>query len=212
MKRNTIVLGVTLLLLAIFAWAGWANWEYRKQASQKRIDAAKLRAELSAAANPEQEYTQSPLLGKLAPSFTLQDLTGKQISLSDYKGKALLINFWATWCGPCKLETPWLVDLEKQYAPQGFEILGVDTEDDEVTPADKSAWAKDKTAVAHFAQQEHMPYPVLLGGDSISHAYGDFDAMPTSFFVNRSGKIIAAQMGITSEDDMALKIRQALSQ
>ncbi len=57
-----------------------------------------------------------------------------------------------------------------------------------------------------------MPYPVLLDGDSISHAYGDFDAMPTSFFVNRSGKIIAAQMGITSEDDMALKIRQALAQ
>ncbi len=212
MKRNTIVLGVTLLLLAIFAWAGWANWEYRKQAAQHRADAATLKAALASAANPEEAYTQSPLLGKQAPSFTLQDLTGKQISLADYRGKALLINFWATWCGPCKLETPWLVDLQKQYAPQGFEILGVDTEDDEVTPADKSAWAKDKTAVAHFAQQEHMPYPVLLGGDSISHAYGDFDAMPTSFFVNRSGKIIAAQMGITSEDDMALKIRQALSQ
>ena len=212
MKRNTIVLGVTLLLLAVFAWAGWANWEYRKQAAQHRADAATLKAALASAANPEEAYTQSPLLGKQAPSFTLQDLAGKQISLADYKGKALLINFWATWCGPCKLETPWLVELEKQYAPQGFEILGVDTEDDEVTPSDKSAWAKDKSAVAHFAQQEHMPYPVLLDGDSISHAYGDFDAMPTSFFVNRSGKIIAAQMGITSEDDMALKIRQALAQ
>ncbi len=100
----------------------------------------------------------------------------------------------------------------KQYAGQGFEILGIDTEDDDVTPADKPAWAKDKTAVAQFVQKEHMPYPVLVNGDSISHEYGDFEAMPTSFFVNRSGKIIAAEMGITSEDDMALKIRQALSQ
>ena len=161
MKRNTIVLGVTLLLLAIFAWAGWANWEYRKQAAQHRADAATLKAALASAANPEEAYTQSPLLGKQAPSFTLQDLAGKQISLADYKGKALLINFWATWCGPCKLETPWLVELEKQYAPQGFEILGVDTEDDEVTPADKSAWAKDKTAVSHFvaAGAHALPRP-----------------------------------------------------
>ncbi len=88
MKRNTIVLGVTLLLLAVFAWAGWANWEYRKQAAQHRADAATLKAALASAANPEEAYTQSPLLGKQAPSFTLQDLAGKQISLADYKGKA----------------------------------------------------------------------------------------------------------------------------
>jgi thiol-disulfide isomerase/thioredoxin len=212
LKRNTIVLAVTLLILATLAWAGWANWEYRKQAAQRRTDAVALKAELAAAANPEEAYTQSPLLGKQAPAFTLEDLSGKKISLADYKGKALLINFWATWCGPCKLETPWLVDLQKQYAAKGFEILGVDTEDDDVTPADKSAWAKDKAAVAQFVQQERMPYPVLLGGDSISHEYGDFEAMPTSFFVDRSGKIIAAQMGITSQDDMALKIRQALGE
>ena len=212
MKRNTIVLGVTLLILAIFAWAGWANWEYRKQAAQKRADAAKLNAALATAANPEAMYTQSPLLGKQAPAFTLEDLGGKKISPADYKGKALLINFWATWCGPCKLETPWLVELEKEYGPKGFEILGVDAENDEVTPADKPAWAKDKAAVAQFVQQEHMPYPVLLYGDSISHQYGDFDAMPTSFFVDRTGKVVAMQMGITSKDDMALKIRQALGQ
>jgi thiol-disulfide isomerase/thioredoxin len=212
LKRNTIVLGVTLLILAVFAWAGWANWEYRKQAALRRVDAATLKAALAAADNPEEAYTKSPLLGKPAPSFALEDLAGKKISLADYKGKALLINFWATWCGPCKLETPWLVELEKQYAPQGFEVLGIDSEDDDVTPADKPAWAKDKAAVAQFVQKERMPYPVLLGGDSISDSYGPFDAMPMSFFVDRNGKVIAAQMGITSEDDMALKIRQALSQ
>jgi thiol-disulfide isomerase/thioredoxin len=209
LKRNTIVLGITLLILATFAWAGWANWENRKQAAEKR--AAALKADLAAASNPEAPYTQSPLLGKQAPAFTLQDLSGKQVSLDAYKGKALLINFWATWCGPCKLETPWLVELRNEYASKGFEILGVDSEDDDVTPSDKPAWAKDKAAVVQFVQEEHMPYPVLLDGDSITQAYGPFDAMPMSFFVDRSGKVISTQMGITSKDDMEMKIKQTLT-
>lgn len=212
MKRNTIVLGITLLILAIFFWAGWANWEHRRQAAQKAAASAALNADLASASNPEEAYTKSPLLGKQAPPFALEDLAGKRVSLADYKGKALLINFWATWCGPCKLETPWLVELEKQYAPQGFEILGIDSEDDEVSPADKPAFAKDKAAVASFVQKEHMPYPVLLYGDSIADTYGPFDAMPMSFFVDRNGKVVAAQMGITSKDDMELKIKQALGQ
>lgn len=212
MKRNTIVLCVTLFLLAAFAWAGWANWEYRKQAARKSAASAALKADLAAASNPEAMYTQSPLLGKQAPSFSLEDLSGKKISLADFKGKALLINFWATWCGPCKLETPWLVELQNQYGPKGFEIVGIDSEDDDLAPDDKAGFAKDKAAVAQFAKQEHMPYPVLLNGDSITKEYGDFEAMPTSFFVDRTGKVIAMQMGITSKDDMAMKIQRALGE
>jgi cytochrome c biogenesis protein CcmG/thiol:disulfide interchange protein DsbE len=212
LKRNTIVLCITLLILATFAWAGWANWEYRKQAAEKRVAAAKLQADLAAADNPDAIFTSSPLLGKNAPAFTLEDLSGRKVSLADYKGKALLINFWATWCGPCKLETPWLVELRNQYASKGFEILGVDSEDDEVTPSEKAAWAKDKAAVAEFVKQEHMPYPVLMNGDSISKEFGDFEAMPTSFWVDRSGKVIAAQTGITSKDDMEAKIKKALGE
>ncbi len=212
MKRNTIVLCVTLFILAVFAWAGWANWEYRKQAAEKRVAAAALQGKLVAAANPDEEYTSSPLLGKPAPAFTLEDLSGKKVSLANFKGKALLINFWATWCTPCKLETPWLVELRNQYAPKGFEILGISAEADELAPDDKSGWAKDKAEIAKFVQQEHMPYPVLINGDSISHEYGGFEAMPTSFWVDRSGKVIAAQMGITSKDDMEANIRKALGE
>jgi cytochrome c biogenesis protein CcmG/thiol:disulfide interchange protein DsbE len=201
-----------LVILATFAWAGWANWEYRKQAAQKRAAAAALKADLAAAGDPEAEFTRSPLLGKAAPPFNLEGLSGQKVTLDSYKGKALLINFWATWCGPCKLETPWLVELRNQYASKGFEILGVDSEDDEVTPSDKAGWAKDKAAVVQFVQQEHMPYPVLLNGDSISQEYGGFEAMPTSFFVDRTGKVIAMQMGITSKDDMEMKIKQALGE
>ena len=209
MRRNTIVLGITLLILAIFAWAGWANWEYRKQAAQKALaDAA--HAELAAGESPDAMYTSSPLLGKPAPDFALEDLNGKKVSLADYKGKPLMINFWATWCGPCKLETPWLVELNNEYAGKGFVILGIDSENDGVVPSDKDGWAKDKALVAKFVKQEKMPYSILLGGDSITKAYGDFDAMPTSFWVDRNGKVIAAQMGITSKDDLEEKIKKAL--
>jgi cytochrome c biogenesis protein CcmG/thiol:disulfide interchange protein DsbE len=208
-KRNTIVLGIALFVLAAFAWAGWANWEYRKQQAQKMLATA-AQGELAAGETADAMYTSSPLLGKPAPNFSLEDLSGKKVSLADYKGKALLINFWATWCGPCKLETPWLVELRNQYQAKGFEIVGISAEDDEVTPADRAGWAKDKAAIASFVKQEHVAYPVLIGGDSISNTYGGLEAMPTSFWVDRSGKVISAQMGITSKDDMEAKIKKAL--
>ncbi len=209
MRRNTIVLGITLLVLAVFAWAGWANYEYRKQAAEKMLANAG-RGELVAAGSSDTGMTSSPLLGKPAPAFTLQDLSGNKVSLSSYKGKALLINFWATWCGPCKLETPWIVELRNQYAPQGFEVLGIDSENDNLAADDTAGLAKDKAAVADFVRLEHMSYPVLLDGDSLTKPYGDFDAMPASFYVDRNGKVIAAQMGISSKDDMEAKIRTAL--
>jgi len=208
-KRNTLVLGITLFILAVFAWAGWANWEHRKQAAE-RAAAATAKAEQANGQTADAMFSSSPLLGKQAPDFQLENLQGKKMTLADYKGKALLINFWATWCGPCKLETPWLVELAKQYEPKGFEILGIDAENDDVKPSDSAGWAKDKAAVQRFVKEEKMPYPVLLGGDSISKAYGDFDAMPTSFWVDRSGKVIAVQMGITSKSDMEEKIQKAM--
>ena len=209
MKRNTIVLSAVLFILAVFAWAGWANWEYRKQAAE-RLLANSAQGSLVAAAPGDTQQYSSPLVGKLAPEFSLEDLSGKKVSLSSYKGKAVLINFWATWCGPCKLETPWLVDLRNQYASQGFEILGVSTDD--IDRSDKEKLNDQKKGIAHFVQQMQMPYPVLIEGDSLSRPYGGLDSMPTSFFVDRTGKIVAAQMGITSKDDIAINIRKALGQ
>jgi cytochrome c biogenesis protein CcmG/thiol:disulfide interchange protein DsbE len=206
-KRNTLVLGVVLVILAVFGWAGWANWKYRQQAAERRMaDAAK--GELVAATGGDPQQALNPLLGKPAPEFSLEDLGGEKVSLSSYKGKAVLINFWATWCGPCKLETPWLVDLRNQYASQGFEIIGISTDD--IDRDDSKAFDKEKKEIAGFVQQMHMPYPVLIEGDKLSKPYGGLDAMPTSFYVDRAGTIVAAQMGISSKDEMEANIQKAL--
>ncbi|WP_348262131.1 redoxin family protein [Telmatobacter sp. DSM 110680] len=208
MKRNTIVIGVTLLILATFAWAGWANWEYRKQAAERALASAS-HAELIPAAG-DVPQSQTSLIGKPAPDFVLQDLSGKTVALSNFKGKPLLINFWATWCGPCKIETPWLIELQNEYASKGFEIVGISTEGDDLQPGDKEGWARDKAAIAKFVKDEHMQYPVLINGDSLASVYGGLDAMPTSIYVNPDGKVVAVQLGITSKDDMEENIKKTL--
>ena len=134
-------------------------------------------------------------------------LSGKKVSLADYKGKALLINFWATWCGPCKVETPWLVDLRNQYAAKGFEVLGVSTDD--IDRDDAKRWHGEEGDCGFCSAHAHA-YPVLIEGDKLSKPYGGLDAMPTSFFVDRNGKIIAATMGISSKDDIEANIKKAL--
>jgi cytochrome c biogenesis protein CcmG/thiol:disulfide interchange protein DsbE len=210
-RRNTIVLGAVLFLLAVFGWAGWANWEYRQQAAT-RLLANAAKGELVADAATGAPVYISPLQGKMAPAFALNDLNGNRVPLSSYRGKALLINFWATWCAPCKIETPWIIELRNKYASQGFEVIGVDTEGDDLRPGDKVGWAKAKEAANKFVAREKIPYPVLLDGDSIATPYGGLDELPTSFFVDRKGDVVAAQVGLTSESDLEAKIKKALGE
>ena len=209
MKRNTIVLAVVLFLLAVFAWAGWANYEYRKQAAE-RLLASAANGELVPVANGGAPEFVSPLKGKPAPAFTLEDLSGKKVSLASYKGKAVLINFWATWCGPCKIETPWLVELRNQYAAQGFEILGVSTDD--LDRDDTKLFANEKKDIQKSAEQLKIDYPVLIDGATLSKPYDGLDAMPTSYFVDRNGTVVAVQLGLTSKADIEGNIKKALGE
>ncbi len=217
-RPNTLVLCAVIFLLAVFAWAGWANWEYRQQAAERaRILAehqGELIADASVAADPGSPLADAAanLKDKPAPAFVLEDLAGKKVSLASYRGKAVLLNFWATWCGPCIIETPWLVELRNKYASQGFEVLGIDTEGDDLAPGDKAGWAKNKADVGAFVQHEKMPYPVLINGDSISTPYGGLDELPTSFFLDRKGNVVAAQIGLSSESVMEANIKKALAQ
>jgi cytochrome c biogenesis protein CcmG/thiol:disulfide interchange protein DsbE len=212
LRRNTIVFVVVVFILAIFAWAGWANWEYRRQAAEKQQAAAPQAVLVPAAGGDAINNYVSPLNGKPAPAFALDNLSGSKISLASYKGKAVMINFWATWCGPCQVETPWIVDLRDKYAAQGFEVLGVDTEGDDLQPGDKAGWAKAQTNANRFVSEMKVPYPVLLDGDSISKEYGGLDDLPASFFVDRNGKVVAASVGLTSESDIEGNIKKALAE
>jgi len=206
-KRNSIVLSIVLAVLALLGWAGWANFEFRKQAAERSM-ATMAHGVLVPDAQTGAALYVSPLVGKPAPAFTLDDLNGKKVSLADYKGTALLINFWATWCAPCRIETPWIVELRNKYAREGFEVLGISADD--LDPTDKQRFNEAKHTIQHTAIQLQIPYPVLLNADSISTPYGGLDSLPTSFFVDRKGIVTAAQMGLTSKQDIERNIRKAL--
>jgi cytochrome c biogenesis protein CcmG/thiol:disulfide interchange protein DsbE len=208
-RRNTLVLSAVVLILAIFAWAGWANWEYRNQAAEKLL-AGVARGELVLAPGNSSLHYFSPLMDKPAPAFALGDLSGKKIALASYRGKAVLINFWATWCVPCRLETPWLIELRNKYAAQGFEVLGVDTEGDDLQKSDTAGWAKERADLGKFVTEMKVPYPMLLDGDSISREYGGLDDLPASFFVDRKGTVVAAQVGLTSKSEIEGNVKKAL--
>jgi cytochrome c biogenesis protein CcmG/thiol:disulfide interchange protein DsbE len=208
MRRNAIVLFAVLFLLSVFAWAGWANWEYRQQENEKRMAMVSV-GELIPAAAGGMPVADSPLMGKPAPNFMLEDLSGKKVSLSSYKGKAVLLNFWATWCGPCKIETPWLVELRNKYASQGFEVLGIDSEGNGAKPG-TPAFDKDKTEVTKFITAQKVSYPVLMNGDTLSKPYAGLDDLPASFYVDRKGVIVAAQVGIDSQKVIEENIKKAM--
>jgi thiol-disulfide isomerase/thioredoxin len=144
--------------------------------------------------------TKGQLVGSLAPDFELPSLEGKNLKLSDLRGKAVLLNFWATYCGPCKVEMPWFVELQKEYGPQGFQIVGVAMDD---------ASTED---IAKFAQEMGVNYPVLLGKDSVADSYGGVSVLPTTIFVGRDGKIIAREFGLQSRSVFVDDIKKALSQ
>lgn len=207
MKRNTVVLGATLFILATFAWAGWANFELRRQAAQPAMAAAERGILVADARGGPPEYV-SPLTGKPAPAFALEDLHGNKVALAGFKGRAVLINFWATWCAPCKIETPWLVELRNQYGRQGFEVLGISADD--LDRGDAKRLTQEKDEIADSAAKMHIPYPVLIDGASLSDAYGGLDELPMSFYVDRNGVVIAAQMGLTSKSEIEGNIKKAM--
>ncbi|MGC2546919.1 MAG: TlpA disulfide reductase family protein, partial [Silvibacterium sp.] len=142
------------------------------------------------------------------PSFTLKDTSGHKVSLSDYKGKAVIVDFWATWCAPCKIEIPWLEQFHNQYASQGLEILGIS--EDDLDPEDKAKLLQEKQGIANKAAQLKINYPVLIDDASVSTPYGGIDGLPTTFFIDRSGKVVASTVGLASRDMIEADIKKAL--
>jgi peroxiredoxin len=135
--------------------------------------------------------------GQTAPDFVLKDAAGADIRLSAYKGKVVLLNFWATWCHGCELEIPWLIDFQKKYKDRGFTILGVSL--------DADGWK----AVKPFLEEKKVNYPVVIGHDDMARRYG-LDAMPMTFLIDRDGKVAATSVGIVNKTACERQIAELL--
>lgn len=211
-KRNLLVVLVLILGITLMLWSGVSAYRERRLALQRaEANHVALVPDNGAGGNPgtvaaADADPDSPaaqglldLRGKLAPGFTLKTPDGKKVSLADYKGKAILVNFWATWCAPCKLEMPWLIDMQKQYAAQGFTVLGISEDDPPFAQ------------VSTFAQKMGVNYPVLIGDDAVGHAYGGVDGLPTSYYIGRDGKIVVETAGLVSKSEIEDNIKKILA-
>jgi peroxiredoxin len=126
---------------------------------------------------------------KPAPEFALKDSTGKTVKLSDYRGKVVLLNFWATWCGPCKIEIPWFMDFEQTYKDKNFAVLGISLDED--------GW----DAVKPFIEQKKINYRVVIGTEQVALLYGEVDSLPTTFMIDREGRVAAVHVGLVNKSD-----------
>jgi len=134
-----------------------------------------------------------------APAFQLNDLNGKPVSLAEAKGKIVLLNFWATWCGPCRAEIPDLVDLQKRYADK-FEIIALATDED------------DPDEVRRFVLQSGINYRVAMSSDAVRRDYGGIAALPTSFVIDPQGRIVQKHVGLNDPSIYELEVRAMLGQ
>lgn len=209
MKRSVIVVLALVAGITAMIWSGVMAYRIRKSVNRQPPSEATLAYDASShksAAAPNTPADDSPaaqglqdLRGKPAPTFTLKTPEGKTVSLADYKGKAVLLNFWATWCGPCKLEMPWLIELQKKYAAQGFTVLGISEDDG------------SPKLVADFASKMGINYPVLLSDDKLNKAYGGVDYLPTSYYIGRDGKIAIETGGVISQAQIEQNIQKILA-
>jgi thiol-disulfide isomerase/thioredoxin len=151
--------------------------------------------------------TGSPKAPKPAPELTLKDLDGKDLSLTQYKGKVVLVNFWATWCEPCQVEIPWLIEMQQKYAAQGFTVLGIAMDEEGasvVTP-----WVQKERFDVNGAKSQ-MNYPIVIGNDAAADKFGGLLGYPTSVLITRDGKIVKRITGIISYEEISKSIESQL--
>jgi len=135
-----------------------------------------------------------PALNETAPEFSLKALNGKNMRLSDFKGKVVLVNFWASWCPPCKMEIPGFQKVYTVYKDKGFTIIGITTGD----------------VSSSFIKDMGMTYPVVMADDKVIRDYGNISGIPTSFLIGRDGRIIKKVMGLYFESSLRSDLENAL--
>jgi thiol-disulfide isomerase/thioredoxin len=150
-------------------------------------------------ARRRQTSAMPQLKSDIAPDFALQSLDGKTVHLSDFRGKAVLLNFWATWCGPCKIEMPWFVELQKEYASEGLQIVGIAMDD--ASPKE----------IADFAKEMGVNYPVLIGKEAVGDEYGGVQFLPESFYIDRNGKVLDKAFGLKGRGEIEDDIKKIVA-
>jgi thiol-disulfide isomerase/thioredoxin len=134
----------------------------------------------------------------VAPVISLTDVEGKKLELAEYKGKVVVLDFWATWCGPCRIEIPGLVEMQNKYTNRGFSVIGISL-DDEPGP------------VVQFYREFKMNYPVAVGNQRIGELFGGIIGLPTTFVIGRDGRIYAKHTGATDVSVIEDEVQQLLA-
>ena len=133
-----------------------------------------------------------------APDFALRNSRGQEVKLSDFKDKMVLLNLWATWCGPCRIEIPWFVDFEKSYKDRGFEVVGVSFDEEGFKVVDP------------YVAEQKMSYTILVGDRKLPLPYSDFEALPTTYLIDPQGRIAAKHIGLVAKGTYEEEIRELL--
>lgn len=147
---------------------------------------------------PPAPSADAVLAGQPAPAWKLKDLDGREVSSEQFKGKVVVVDFWATWCAPCIDEIPGYIALQKKYGSQGFVVVGV---------------SFDRRGPAHvkkFAEANGMNYPIVMADDEVAEAFGGFDALPTTFLISREGRILHRKVGAAPHEEYERLVQQAL--
>jgi thiol-disulfide isomerase/thioredoxin len=189
MKKLLLIIGTVVVLIGATIYADKAT-----RVSVKAKDGGNILK--SGAAGSEAE-----------PDVTFKNLDGQDVRLDAYKGKVVLVNFWATWCEPCQIEIPWLIEMQQKYSSKGFTILGVDVDDE--NNKEVSAYVSKEVFNVN-GQKLPMNYPILRGNDAVADKFGGLLGYPTSFLISRDGKIVKKVQGLLDFEEITKAIESQL--
>jgi thiol-disulfide isomerase/thioredoxin len=182
-NKLTAIATVAILCVALFVFA-----RNLKQSSQ-------------ASSGPDVSQSGAPAgqaEGSIVSGLTFKDVNGKTVNIEDYRGKVVLLDFWQTWCEPCRVEIPWLIEFQQKYASRGFTVIGVAGDPEGMSKVGPFL-AKERFDVN--GQQEAINYPIVLGSDAIADRFG-VDALPTGILISRDGHLVKTTVGLVSRDEI----------